>query len=298
MAKIVECIPNFSEGTNVEVIEGLANVARGVAGVSLLDYNWDSSHNRCVFTLVGGVDSIQEAAFQLIKFASENIDMTKQKGEHPRMGATDVVPFVPVKDVTIEECVEIANKVGERVGSELNIPIFLYEEAATAPDRKNLASVRKGQFEGMAEKLKDPHWKPDFGPTEVSTPGVTAVGVRKPLVAFNVNLNTSDVTIASNIAKAVRGSSGGYAACKGLGIMLEDRNIAQVSLNMVDTDKTPLYRVFEAIRFEAKRYGVEIIGSEVIGLTPMKALIDAAEYYLRVEEFDYDKQVLENHLLN
>jgi len=298
MAKIVECIPNFSEGTNQEVIEGLANVARSIEGVSLLDYNSDPSHNRSVFTIVGGVDSIQEAAFQLIKYASENIDMTKHKGEHPRMGATDVVPFVPVKDVSIEECVEIANKLGERVGKELNIPIFLYEEAATAPDRHNLATVRKGQFEGMAEKLKDPHWKPDFGGTEVSTAGVTAVGVRKALVAYNINLNTADVDIANAIAKTIRGSSGGYAACKGIGIMLEDRNIAQVSMNMVDLDKTPLYRVFEAVRFEAKRYGVEIIGSEVVGLTPMQALIDAAEYYLRIEDFDYDKQVLENHLLN
>lgn len=298
MAKLIECIPNFSEGQDQEVIDGLVQIAKSVPGVNLFDYSSDASHNRSVFTLVGDEVGIQEAAFQLVKYASEHIDMTKHHGEHPRMGATDVVPFVPVKDCTIEECVEISNKVAQRINDELDIPVFLYEESATSPMRKNLAKVRKGQFEGMPEKLQDPDWGPDYGEREIHpTAGVTAVGARMPLVAFNVNLDTSDISIAKKIAKIVRGSSGGYKYCKGIGVMLEDRNIAQVSMNMVNYEGTPLYRTFETIKFEAKRYGVNIIGSEIIGLTPSKALVDCAEYYLQVEDFDYQKQVLENHLL-
>lgn len=299
MAKLVECIPNFSEGRDESVINGLVEVAKSVNGVTLLDHSSDPSHNRSVFTLVGDVDGIQEVAFKLVSYASKHIDMTKQTGEHPRMGATDVVPFVPIKDITTEECVEISKKVAKRINDELDIPIFLYEESASAPDRVNLARVRKGQFEGMPEKLLQEEWAPDFGERKIHpTAGITAVGARMPLVAFNVNLDTSDITIANKIAKIVRGSGGGFKYCKGIGVMLEDRNIAQVSMNMVNFEGTPLYRAFETIRFEAKRYGVSIIGSEVIGLTPAKALIDTAEYYLQIEDFDYGKQVLENHLLN
>ncbi|MBS4750807.1 glutamate formimidoyltransferase [Granulicatella sp. zg-ZJ] len=299
MAKLVECIPNFSEGRNEEVIQGLVQTAKSVPGVTLLDYSSDTSHNRSVFTLVGDEESIQEVAFQLVKYASEHIDMTKHVGEHPRMGATDVVPFVPIKDITAQECVDISKKVAKRINDELSIPIFLYEDSASTPERVNLAKVRKGQFEGMPEKLLEEEWAPDFGERKIHpTAGVTAVGARMPLVAFNVNLDTSDITIANKIAKIVRASSGGFKYCKGIGVMLEDRNIAQVSMNMVNYEGTPLYRVFETIRFEAKRYGVNIIGSEVIGLTPAKALVDCAEYYLQIEDFDYGKQVLENHLLN
>ena len=295
MAKLIECIPNFSEGRNQTVIEGLVTTAKNVKGVTLLDYSSDSSHNRSVFTLVGDEDGIQEVAFQLVKFASENIDMTKHQGEHPRMGATDVVPFVPIK----EECIKISKDVAKRINDELHIPIFLYEDSAVLPTRRNLAKVRKGQFEKMPEKLLEEEWAPDFGDRKIHpTAGVTAVGARMPLVAFNVNLDTENIEIANKIAKIVRGSSGGWKYCKGIGVMLEGRNIAQVSMNMVNFEGTPLYRVFETIRFEAKRYGVNIIGSEVIGLTPAKALIDCAEYYLQIEDFDYDKQVLENHLLN
>lgn len=298
MAKLIECIPNFSEGQNQETIDGLVKVAKSVPGVNLFDYSSDKSHNRSVFTLVGDEDGIQEVAFQLVKYASEHIDMTKHHGEHPRMGATDVVPFVPIKDVTVEECVEISKKVAKRINDELNIPIFLYEESASNPMRKNLAKVRKGQFEGMLEKLQEKDWAPDYGERKIHpTAGVTAVGARMPLVAFNVNLDTSDLSIAKKIAKVLRGSSGGYKYCKAIGVMLEDRNIAQVSMNMVNYEGTPLYRTFETIKFEAKRYGVNIIGSEVIGLTPAKALVDCAEYYLQIEDFDYQKQVLENHLL-
>ncbi|HEM3683011.1 TPA: glutamate formimidoyltransferase [Streptococcus suis] len=298
MAKLVECIPNFSEGRNQEIIDGLVATAKSVPGVTLLDYSSDQSHNRSVFTLVGDEESIQEGAFQLVKYASEKIDMTKHTGEHPRMGATDVLPFVPVKDISMEECVQLAKKVAERINKELAIPVFLYEEAASRSERQNLAKVRKGQFEGMPEKLLEEDWAPDFGERKIHpTAGVTAVGARMPLVAFNVNLDTDNLEIANKIAKIIRGSGGGYKYCKAIGVMLEGRNIAQVSMNMVNLEKCSLYRTFETIRFEAKRYGVSIIGSEIVGLAPAKALVDVAEYYLQLEEFDYSKQVLENHLL-
>lgn len=298
MAKLVECIPNFSEGRNQEIIDGLVATAKSVPGVTLLDYSSDQSHNRSVFTLVGDEESIQEGAFQLVKYASEKIDMTKHTGEHPRMGATDVLPFVPVKDISMEECVQLAKKVAERINKELAIPVFLYEEAASRPERQNLAKVRKGQFEGMPEKLLEEDWAPDFGERKIHpTAGVLAVGARMPLVAFNVNLDTDNLEIANKIAKIIRGSGGGYKYCKAIGVMLEGRNIAQVSMNMVNLEKCSLYRTFETIRFEAKRYGVSIIGSEIVGLAPAKALVDVAEYYLQLEEFDYNKQVLENHLL-
>ncbi|HEP2074326.1 TPA: glutamate formimidoyltransferase [Streptococcus pyogenes] len=298
MAKIVECIPNFSEGQNQAVIDGLVATAKSIPGVTLLDYSSDASHNRSVFTLVGDDQSVQEAAFQLVKYASENIDMTKHHGEHPRMGATDVCPFVPIKDITTQECVEISKQVAERINRELGIPIFLYEDSATRPERQNLAKIRKGQFEGMPEKLLEEDWAPDYGDRKIhSTAGVTAVGARMPLVAFNVNLDTDNIDIAHKIAKIIRGSGGGYKYCKAIGVMLEDRHIAQVSMNMVNFEKCSLYRTFETIKFEARRYGVNVIGSEVIGLAPAKALIDVAEYYLQVEDFDYHKQILENHLL-
>ncbi|VGU99863.1 glutamate formimidoyltransferase [Streptococcus pyogenes] len=298
MAKIVECIPNFSEGQNQAVIDGLVATAKSIPGVTLLDYSSDASHNRSVFTLVGDDQSIQEAAFQLVKYASENIDMTKHHGEHPRMGATDVCPFVPIKDITTQECVEISKQVAERINRELDIPIFLYEDSATRPERQNLAKIRKGQFEGMPEKLLEEDWAPDYGDRKIHpTAGVTAVGARMPLVAFNVNLDTDNIDIAHKIAKIIRGSGGGYKYCKAIGVMLEDRHIAQVSMNMVNFEKCSLYRTFETIKFETRRYGVNVIGSEVIGLAPAKALIDVAEYYLQVEDFDYHKQILENHLL-
>lgn len=298
MAKLIECIPNFSEGRNQETIDALVKEAQSVPGVVLLDHSSDASHNRSVFTLVGDPDGIAEAAFRLCKLASEKIDMTKHTGEHPRMGATDVIPFVPIKDTTAAECVELSKKVAARIYDELKIPSFLYEDSAATPGRKNLATCRKGQFEGMPEKLLQEEWAPDFGERKIHpTAGITAIGARMPLIAFNVNLNTSDINIANAIAKTIRASSGGYKHCKAIGVMLEDRNIAQVSMNMVNYEGTPLYRAFEAIRSEARRWGVSIIGSEIIGLTPVKALVDTAEYYLQVEQFDYDKQVLENHLL-
>lgn len=298
MAQIVEFIPNFSEGRRSEIINALVDEAKSVPGVILLDHSSDASHNRSVFTLVGDPAGIEEAAFKLVKLASEKIDMREHKGEHPRMGATDVIPFVPIQDISIEECVELSKRVAERIWKELEIPSFLYEYSASTPDRQNLAKVRKGQFEGMPEKLLQEEWAPDYGERHIHpTAGISAVGARPPLVAFNVNLGTSDINIANAIAKTIRGSSGGFKYCKAIGVMLEERNIAQVSMNMVNYDGTPLYRVFEAIRAEAARWGVSIIGSEIIGLTPAKALIDCADYYLKIENFDYKKQVLENHLL-
>lgn len=298
MAKVVQCVPNFSEGKNHEVIQKLVDKAKSYPGVTLLDYSSDANHNRSVFTLVGDPEGMEDAAVGLCGLAAQLIDLTKHTGEHPRMGATDVIPFIPIKEMTVEDCVELSKRVASRVWEEHKIPSFLYEASASNPERQNLAKVRKGQFEGMPEKLKLEEWAPDYGNREIHpTAGITAIGARMTLVAFNVNLDTSDINIANAIAKVIRGSSGGYKYCKGIGVMLEERNVAQVSMNMVNYEGTPLYRVFETIKFEAKRWGVGILGSEVIGLTPAKALVDCAEYYLQIEDFDYGKQVLENHLI-
>ncbi|MBR5390295.1 MAG: glutamate formimidoyltransferase [Clostridia bacterium] len=301
MAKLIECIPNFSVSreTDPVVFQGLVDVANSVPGCAVLDVQTDGSHNRCVFTMVGSPAAIEEVAFQLTKKAAETINMTKHVGQHPRMGATDVIPFVPAMDVTVQECVELSKRLGQRVWDELRIPVFLYEDSAASPNRTNLAKIRKGQFEGMAEKLQQPEWAPDFGERKPHpTAGVVAIGARMPLIAFNVNLDTDDLSVADKIAKAIRGSSGGFKYCKAIGIFLEDRKIAQVSMNMVNYEGTPLYYAYEMIRALADRYGVRIIGSELVGLTPAKALVDCAEYYLKLENFDCRKQVMEYHLLD
>lgn len=296
MARILQCVPNFSEGRNKEVIEAIVDEVRKVDEVKLLDYSSDKDHNRTVVTIIGEPEKVLEAAFNACKKASELIDMTKHVGEHPRMGATDVIPLIPISDINEEDTIKMSKKLGKRIGEELNIPVYLYEKSASAPHRENLAKVRKGQYEGMAEKLKEEEWAPDFGPNELNIKaGVTAVGARMPLVAFNVNLDTDDLSIAKKIGKAVRGSSGGFAYCKALGIEIKERNIVQVSMNMVDYTKTPLYRVFDMIEREANRYGVNVIGSEIIGLVPMNALIDCANYYLKVEDFD-ESQILEKRI--
>lgn len=298
MAGIVECVPNFSEGRNKEVIETIVEEARKIKGVKLLDYSSDEDHNRTVVTIVGDPENIKEAAFNLAKRASELIDMTVHKGGHPRMGATDVMPFIPVSDVTMAECVDIAKEVGRRIGSELGIPVYLYEDAASADYRKNLADVRKGQYEGFFEKIKQPEWKPDFGPSEMNAKsGATAVGARVPLVAFNVNLGTSNIEIADKIAKTVRFLGGGLRFVKAMGVRLEERNIVQVSMNLVNYEKTAVYRAYEMVKMEAQRYGVPVVGTEVIGLLPMKALIDCAEYYLQIEDFSTE-QILEKRIVD
>lgn len=298
MKSVVECIPNFSEGRRKEVIQAIAEAIRSIEGVRLLDCSSDRNHNRSVLTFIGEPEAVKEAAFLSAEKAAELIDMTKHSGEHPRMGAVDVIPFVPVRGITMAECVRLSRELGERIASELSIPVFLYEESATRPERRNLADIRRGEFEGMAQKIKQPEWAPDFGKPEIHpTAGVVAVGARMPLIAFNVNLGTSDINIAKKIAKVIRESGGGLKNCKAIGVMLEDRNLAQVSMNMTNYEKTSLYRAFELIRVEAQRYGVNIVGSEIVGLTPMNALIDVAKYYLQLENFDESKQVLENYLI-
>ena len=301
MAKLIECIPNFSVSNEVDpvVYQGLVDVANSVPGCTLLNVQTDGSHNRCVFTLVGSPEGIEEVAFQLCKKATETIDMTKHVGQHPRMGATDVIPFVPTMDVTLQECIDLSKRVAQRIWDELQVPSFLYEDSATRPERRNLAKCRKGQFEGMPEKLLDPDWAPDYGERKIHpTAGITAIGARMPLIAFNCNLATSDVEIAKKIAKVIRGSSGGFRSCKAMGFMLEDRGIAQVSMNMVNYEDTPLYLAYEMIKSLAERYGTQVIESEIVGLTPAKALIDCAEFYLKAKDFDCKKQVMEYHLID
>ncbi|MEG0133162.1 MAG: glutamate formimidoyltransferase [Clostridium sp.] len=296
MARIVECIPNFSEGRDKDKIEAIVNVFRGVSGVKLLDYSSDEDHNRTVVTVVGEPEALENAIINMAEKVYENIDMSVHQGGHPRMGALDVVPFVPIDGVSMDECVEMASRVGKAIGERFNIPVYLYEKAASAPHRENLATVRKGQYEGFFEKIKEANWAPDFGPSEVNVKGgCVAISARQPLVAFNVNLGTDDVKIADTIAKTVRHLGGGLRFVKAMGVKLEDRNIAQVSMNLVNYEKTAVYRAFEMIKMEAKRYGVPVIGSEVIGLVPMAALINSAEYYLQIENFSMD-QILERRV--
>ena len=300
MAKLIECVPNFSVSKEKDeaVFQALVDTANAVPGCTTIDVQSDGNHNRCVFTIVGNPDSIQEVAFQLTKKATELIDMNKHQGQHPRMGATDVIPFIPTMDVTIDECVAISKKVAERIWNELGIPSYLYEDSASRPERRNLAACRKGQFEGMPEKLKDPEWHPDFGCTEIHpTAGVVAIGARIPLIAYNINLDTSDLNVAKKIANSIRAAKGGFAACKAIGVMLEERNIAQVSMNLVNIDVTPIYYVFEMVKALADRYGARIIGSELVGLCPGQALLDCAEFYLKLENFNYRTQVMEYNLL-
>lgn len=296
MAQIIECVPNISSADPALVAEA-ASVIRSTPGVTLLDTSSDQSHNRSVITFVGDAAGAEEAAVKLAKFAAEHIDLTKHKGEHPRMGAVDVVPFIPIRDASMSECVALSKRAAERIWKEAGIPVFLYEASASAPNRENLASIRKGQFEGMAEKVLQPEWEPDFGGRTVHpTAGVVAVGARAPLIAFNINLSTSDVTIADKIARVVRFSGGGLSCVKAIGVLLKERSVAQVSINMTNYCATPLYRVLEFVRFEAARYGVSVVGTEVVGLLPMRSLIDSAEYYLGIENFDAEKQVLEYRL--
>ena len=297
MKKIIECVPNFSEGRDLDKIEKIVNPFRRKKAVKLLDYQGDEDHNRLVVTALGEPVALKKAVEEAIGVAVELIDMRKHQGQHPRMGAIDVVPFIPIKNVSMTEAISFSKDVAKEVSKKYGLPIFLYENSATRPERQNLAAIRKGQFEGMAEKIKDPEWKPDFGPKKIHpTAGVTAVGARMPLVAFNVNLNTDNLDIANAIANRVRHISGGLRYCKAIGVALEERGIVQVSMNMTDYKKTALYRVFELIRIEARRFGVNIVGSEIIGLVPMEALIDTAVYYLGVEKFSI-KQVLEARIM-
>jgi glutamate formiminotransferase / 5-formyltetrahydrofolate cyclo-ligase len=297
MSKLVECVPNFSEGRNLEVIQKIIAPFITTEGVKLLDYSPDKDHNRVVVTVMGEPESVKKAIIDATGIAIKEIDMTKHSGEHPRMGAVDVVPFIPIKNFTMEEAIELAKETAKEMAEKYDLPIFLYEKAATTAVRENLANIRKGEFEGMTEKILKPEWTPDFGPCKNHpTAGATVVGARMPLVAFNINLNTKNLEIANKISKCIRHLSGGLRYCKAMGVDLKEKGIVQVSINMTDFSKTALYRVFEMVRFEAQRYSVEIVGSEIIGLTPMEALIDTAAYYLRLEAFSL-KQVIEYRML-
>ena len=291
---LVECIPNFSEARRPQVVEAILQAVQAVAGIMVLDHSSDLDHNRTVITYVGTPAAVEEAAFQAIKKAAELIDLEQHTGEHPRIGATDVVPFVPLANVSMAECVDMARRVGQRVGSELGIPVYLYEEAATRPERHNLENIRRGQFEGLKEEIQtNPERQPDFGPSRLSGAGATVIGARQPLVAFNAYLTTDDVTIANRIAKAVRHSSGGLRYVKAMGVLVEGR--AQVSMNLTNFRQTPLGRVVELIRSEAQRYGVALHHTELIGMIPQEALVDAAVWHLQLDAFSPD-QVLENRL--
>jgi glutamate formiminotransferase/formiminotetrahydrofolate cyclodeaminase len=298
MKKIVECVPNFSEGRRTEVIERIVDAIRSVTGITLLDQEMNPDHNRAVISFVGEPEAVLEAAFRATRTAAELIDLTKHQGEHPRIGATDVVPFVPISGVTQAECIELAKRLGKRIADELSIPVYLYELAATRPDRQDLANIRKGEFEGLRAAIRtDPDRAPDFGRPELHpTAGATVVGVRAPLIAYNINLSTPDVKIAERIARAIRFRSGGFRYVKALGFELKEKKCAQVSINMTDYTKTPLYRVFETVKREAQRYGVAVTESEIVGLVPQAALIAAAKFYLQLNEFK-SEQILENRLV-
>ncbi len=297
MVKIVECVPNFSEGRRTEVIEAIANAIKSVEGVRLLDYESDRDHNRSVMTFIGEPQCVKKAAFKATAKAAELIDMNTHEGKHPRIGATDVVPFIPISEVSMDECVELAKELSEEIAEKLDIPVYLYEFAATKPERQNLANIRKGQYEGLKEAVqRGPERRPDFGPAKLHpTAGATVVGARMPLIAYNVNLNTDDISIAKSIAKTVRYSSGGLKYVKALGLEINERGIVQVSMNLTNFRETPVHMVFDMIKKEAGRYGVEILDSEVVGLIPMDALVDTADFYLRMENFD-KSQILENRL--
>src|SRR5215208_3928930 len=296
MTTLIECIPNFSEARRPEVIDQIVAAITSVEGARLLDCSSDMDHNRTVATFAGPPFAVEEAAFRAIKTAAELIDLNNHQGEHPRIGATDVVPFVPLSDATMEDCVAIAKRLGERVGNELRIPVYLYESAATRPERANLENIRKGQYEGLKSEIEsNAERQPDFGPAKLGTAGATVIGARDPLVAFNVYLTTGDVDIAKKIARAIRHSSGGLRYVKALGLLVEGR--AQISMNLTNFRETPIARVVETVRREAQRYGVGIHHSELVGLIPHEALVDAAVWYTQLDAFDKE-QVLETRIVD
>lgn len=285
MKKIMECVPNFSEGRNMEVMEAILEPFKHTEGMTLLDWSHDEDHNRMVVTLVGEPEALKTSVIEAVKIAVKKIDLNHHTGQHPRMGAVDVIPFVPVKGVTQEEAIELSKEVGKIIGEEIGIPVFLYEDSATAPERQNLAKIRKGQFEGMKEKIHEPEWHPDFGPSDIHpTAGVVAVGARMFLVAYNVNLDDPNVDHATAIAKRVRHIGGGLRFCKGMGVDLTERHQSQVSMNLTNYKKTAIYRAHEMVRMEAQRYGAKIVGSEIIGMIPEEALRETLAYYVHKEE--------------
>ena len=295
---VIECIPNISEGRDSAIVEACASAIRGVAGVRLLDLSSDASHHRSVLTFAGDREPVKQAVLALFAAAVAAIDLRRHKGEHPRLGAVDVVPFVPIEGVTMPECVALAREVAEEVARRHALPIYLYEEASTNPARRNLEDIRRGEFEGLAAKMAGDGWAPDFGPAAPhASAGASVIGARMPLVAYNINLNTNRLDVAKKIASAIRHSSGGLRFVKAMGVELSDRGIVQVSMNLTNYQKTPIFRVFEMVKREAERYGVMVLESEIVGLVPNGALTSAAEFYLQIEGFTAD-QVLENKLRN
>ncbi len=293
---LIECIPNVSEGRRPAIVAAMADAIRGVSGVRLLDCASDASHNRSVFTLVGDAAGVERAVLALFGRAVADIDLRTQRGEHPRLGAVDVVPFVPIEGVTMADCVALATRVGAEVAARFGVPVYLYEEASANPARKNLEDIRRGEFEGLAAKMATPGWAPDFGPTAPHpSAGASVVGARMPLIAYNINLATDRLDVAKNIAAAIRQSSGGYRFVKAIGITLENRGIVQVSMNLTNFEKTPIFRVFETVKREAARYGVAVLESEIVGLVPSAALTATSEFYLQLAGFSAE-QVLENKL--
>src|SRR5579872_6231705 len=296
MTQIIECIPNVSEGRRTAVVEAIASAIRGVAGVRLLDYSSDPSHNRSVFTFAGDAPSVKAAVLALYAQAIPAIDLRNHTGEHPRLGAVDVVPFVPIEGATMSDCVSLAKDVAADVAARFGVPVYLYEEASDNPARKNLEDIRRGEFEGLAAKMTAAEWRPDAGPSAPHpSAGASVIGARMPLIAFNINLNSNRLDVAKKIAAAIRQSSGGFRYVKAAGFELKDRGIVQVSMNLTNYEKTPIFRVFEAVKREAERYGVAILESEIVGLVPAAALASAAEYYLQIADFKPD-QILENKL--
>jgi glutamate formiminotransferase len=293
---VIECVPNISEGRRPEVVERIVSALRRVPGARLLDWSSDASHNRSVITLAGDAEALKAAVLVLFEQAIAAIDLRTHTGEHPRMGAVDVVPFVPIEGVTMEDCVALAKETARAVADRFDVPVYLYEEASSNPLRKNLEDIRRGEFEGLAAKMANEGWAPDFGPSiPHASAGATVIGARMPLIAYNINLNTNRLDVAREIAAAVRFSSGGFRYVKAMGITLADRNIVQVSMNLTNFEKTPILRVFEAVKREAERHGVSVLESEIVGLVPAAALLDVALTTLQLTAFSRD-QVLENKL--
>ena len=293
---IIECVPNFSEGRRPDVVTRIVDAVRRVPGVRVLDYSSDASHNRSVLTLAGEAAPLRAAVLALFEAATKAIDLRSHSGEHPRLGAVDVVPFVPIEGVTMEECVALAKDTAQAVAQQFQVPVYLYEEAASNPARRNLEDIRRGEFEGLTAKMAKPEWTPDYGPaTPHVSAGASVIGARMPLIAYNINLATDRLEVAKKIAAAIRHSSGGFRYVKAMGIALEDRGIVQVSMNLTNYEKTPIFRVFDVVKREAARYGVNVLESEIVGLVPAAALVSTAEYLLQLERFD-PTQVLETKL--
>ncbi len=295
MSEIIECVPNISEGRNKEVIEEIIENLKK-RDVKLLDYSSDTDHNRTVITFAGDITKVKQGAVQVARDAVRLIDLRHHKGTHPRMGAIDVIPFIPISGITMKECVELSREVAREIAEDLNLPIYLYAESATRESRKALPSIRKGEFEGFSEKIKNPDWVPDFGPSEIHpSAGVTAVGAREFLIAYNINLNTKDINIGKKISRSIRESSGGLQYVQAKEMYLEDKGCVQISMNILNYKKAPIYRAFEIVKMEASRYGVNIIESELIGLMPMRAVLESFAFYIQLPELT-EQQILETKI--